>query len=65
MKRGSDTLESILDEDGLLVLLRDQNGGGARGLEGVDEDLVGNHVELLLVLSLHIGAAGKTGPSRE
>lgn len=60
-----DTPESLLNQDGLLVLLGDQDSGGAGRLEGVDEDLVGNHVKLLLVLALHVGGASQTGPARD
>ena len=40
-----------LDLDGQLVLLRDQQGAGIRGLEHVDEQLVGKDIKLLYLLA--------------
>ena len=45
------------ERDRRLVLLRDHAGELAAPVRGAQEDLVGEHVELLLFLALHVGAA--------
>lgn len=37
--------------DGLLILLRHQDGAGVRVVQGVHEHLVGEHVQLLLLIT--------------
>ena len=52
----SDVLSVDLDD--ALVLLGDHQARGVRGREHVDEELVGQHVQLLDILSLDVGVAG-------
>ena len=42
-------------------LLRDEQGTLARGAHGLDEEVVGDDIELLLVITSNVGGAGKTG----
>lgn len=51
---------SILDKDGLLVLLAHEDRRLAGRPERVDKDLVGEHVELLDLFALHVRRTGKT-----
>jgi hypothetical protein len=44
--------EGRVDEYGLLVLFRHKNAGAAAADERLDKDLVGEHIELLLLLTL-------------
>mmetsp|Transcript_4356 Transcript_4356/g.10966 ORF Transcript_4356/g.10966 Transcript_4356/m.10966 type:complete len:205 (-) Transcript_4356:110-724(-) len=50
-------------EDGILVLLGNQNGASATVDEGVNENVVGQHVKLLLVVAsgIHLGRQANPG----
>ena len=50
-------LISVLDDDGILQLLRDEYGALAGRTEGVNHDVVREHVELLLLLALDVRLA--------
>lgn len=54
-----------LDHNGLLVFLGDHDSDLVGGSERVHKDLVGNNIQLLLLLALDVGRVGKTSPVRE
>lgn len=62
-ERGSHPLFGLHD-DGLLVLLRHQHAGGEGGFDHVDDQVVGQDVQLLHLVARHVGAAGNAVPSR-
>ena len=45
-----------------LVLLGDEGAGREGGAEGIDEEVVGQDVQLLLLVSCHVGAASDAIP---
>lgn len=47
-------LVRVLDDDGIVDLLRDEHGALAGCPEGVDHDVVREYVEFLLFLALHV-----------
>lgn len=47
----------ILDNDCVFEFFRDEHCGLAGGAEGVDHDVVGEDVELLLLFALDVGVA--------
>jgi hypothetical protein len=49
-----------LDDNSILHLLRDHDLALSRCAQSVHHDIVGEHVELLLVLALDVGVAGET-----
>ena len=55
-------LVAFVDEDRLLVLLRDEHGRLARRAQRVDHDVVREHVELLLLLPLNVRLARHADP---
>lgn len=44
-------------DDGLLILLRHQHAGGERGLQHVDDQVVGQDVQFLHLVPCHVGAS--------
>ena len=53
---------AVFDENGLLVLLRDEDRGFSGGPETVDHDIVGQYIELLLFLSLNVRLPSHSDP---
>ena len=54
---------SLLDDDRVVELLGDEHGCLAGRPEGINHDVVGKDVELLLLLALHIGLTGESDPA--
>lgn len=51
-----------LYDDGFVVLFRHQDAGGERGLDHVDDQIIGQNVQLLHLVPRHIGAARDAVP---
>jgi len=51
----------VLEEDDVLLLLRDEQGALAAGAHSLDEKVVGDDVELLLLVAGRVGRACKAG----
>ena len=51
----------VLEVDDVLLLLGDEQGALARGAHGLDEEVIGDDVELLLVVAGGVGGAGQAG----
>lgn len=49
----------LLNDDGIVKLLRDQDCGLSRRPQGVDHDVVSQDIELFLLLALDVGLASK------
>mmetsp|Transcript_11486 Transcript_11486/g.22952 ORF Transcript_11486/g.22952 Transcript_11486/m.22952 type:complete len:266 (+) Transcript_11486:271-1068(+) len=52
--------EGFLNSNWLVFLLRGNHSGTTRGTKAVGEDFVGNNIELLLILSLHVLFSSKS-----
>lgn len=46
-----------LYDDGFFVLFRHQHAGGERRLDHVDDQIIGQNVQLLHLVACHVGAA--------
>lgn len=51
----------LVEDDGLLFLLRDEDAALARAPHGGDEDVVTDHIQLLLVITRGVGGASQAG----
>ena len=52
----------VLDDDGLLVLLRHEHRGLARRAKSIYHDVVRQHIELLLIFALDIRLSSQANP---
>lgn len=50
----------IVDNDRFIQLFRDQDGGLSGCAEGIDHNIVGEHIKLFLLFALHIRFTGET-----
>lgn len=55
---------ALVDEDSLLFLFRNEDGGPSACLESSDHDLIAHDVELLGVVARSVGCAGCAQPER-
>lgn len=51
----------LWEEDGFLLLLGDENCDLSTGAHGRNEQIVADHIELLLIISGDVGGTGETG----
>ena len=51
----------LVEDEAVLFFFADQQPAFARGAHGGDEEVVANHVELLLVVARRVGGAGEAG----
>lgn len=58
---GIASIRALIEDDGLLFFLRDKETALSRSSHGSDEDIIANHVELLLIVTSGVGGASQTG----
>jgi hypothetical protein len=58
IKHNSITAGGAADDDGLFVFLRPQNVSLVRERQRIDENVIGQHVQLLLIVTRRVGSTG-------